>query len=524
MHFDLVYEEIGEFGPFQKYIVLVGPLTSFYAGLLFVSTFFTLAIPDHRCALPGWANDTYSIQSLAHFEAVNSSIPPADADEKYIYDQCNLRYTDADGNKRLRPCHAWVYDKSIFQSTLAADSNAQMTFFGGLLVGSLMTGVASDRYGRKRTLVISSIFYFVAALSIAWTPGFIVYLIQTFCVGFFSVGNFMPVYVLCMEFVGPSYRRIAGLIGGFHWLFGNLALGALGYGIRDWVTLQIVTASPGILFQLWFFPESPRWLFMQGRLAESEAIIRKAARWNKTSLPDGFFLKVFQTTPEPNQAQIWHLFRNRTLGLRTLIVFFNWFAVCLAYYGLTLNSGDLGGDLYVNFFLTTLMDLPASLACILLLERTGRKPLLVGGMITGGVGCLSTVFTIIYGGKDPEYETATRILALIGKFGASVGFTMAYMYSGEFFPTVVRNAGMGSSSCMARVGGILAPYIADLIVFGALSLTAGILALYLPETRGRKLPETIEQGIKFGSEEIEYSPKEAIVNQAFDGQEENTKL
>ena len=52
---------------------------------------------------------------------------------------------------------------------------------------------------------------------------------------------------------------------------------------------------------------------------------------------------------------------------------------------------------------------------------------------------------------------------MIGKIGASAGFSMVYQYSAELFPTVVRNAGMGSSSCMARIGGMIAPYVADLV-------------------------------------------------------------
>ena len=46
------------------------------------------------------------------------------------------------------------------------------------------------------TLCISSIFYLVAAMSIAWTPNYPVYLLLIFSVGFFAVGNFMPAYVL----------------------------------------------------------------------------------------------------------------------------------------------------------------------------------------------------------------------------------------------------------------------------------------------------------------------------------------
>ena len=59
--------------------------------------------------------------------------------------------------------------------------------------------------------------------------------------------------------------------------------------------------------------------------------------------------------------------------------------------------------------------------------------------------------------------TSTLVLALVGKLGASTGFHVIYQYSAELFPTVVRNSGMGSCSCMARIGGIVAPLVADLV-------------------------------------------------------------
>ena len=73
--------------------------------------------------------------------------------------------------------------------------------------------------------------------------------------------------------------------------------------------------------------------------------------------------------------------------------------VCMVYYGLALNSGDLGGDLFMNFFLQSLMDIPATVIVVVLLDKVGRKPLQVSSMIIGGVACVSTIFTIIYGGK-----------------------------------------------------------------------------------------------------------------------------
>ena len=57
----------------------------------------------------------------------------------------------------------------------------------------------------------------------------------------------------------------------------------------------------------------------------------------------------------------------------------------------------------------------------------------------------------------------TVVLANVGKFGISAAFAVIYVWSAELFPTVVRNSGMGSSSMMARVGGMVCPYIADLV-------------------------------------------------------------
>lgn len=60
--------------------------------------------------------------------------------------------------------------------------------------------------------------------------------------------------------------------------------------------------------------------------------------------------------------------------------------------------------------------------------------------------------------------------AMIGKFGASAGFTIIYIFTTELFPTVVRNAGVGASSCAARIGSIVAPYTVDLVRLQSLKL------------------------------------------------------
>jgi len=53
---------------------------------------------------------------------------------------------------------------------------------------------------------------------------------------------------------------------------------------------------------------------------------------------------------------------------------------------------------------------------------------------------------------------------MIGKFCVTCTYAMIYVYSSELYPTVARNIGVGSSSMVARVGSILAPFVKELVI------------------------------------------------------------
>lgn len=85
----------------------------------------------------------------------------------------------------------------------------------------------------------------------------------------------------------------------------------------------------------------------------------------------------------------------------------------------------------------------------------------------------------------------------------SISFATVYLYAGELFPTVVRNSGVGLSSTVARIGSMVAPFVATLshtsawlppLAFGIVPLIGAGLCMLLPDTRGRKLPDTLEEG------------------------------
>ncbi|GFO09417.1 organic cation transporter protein, partial [Plakobranchus ocellatus] len=209
-----------------------------------------------------------------------------------------------------------------------------------------------------------------------------------------------------------------------------------------------------------FLPESARWLLQKGKTKEAAKIIQMAAHKNGVPLSENArTLKDIEM--EGKGETIWHMFTYRVLLVRSLIVFFNWLVASMVYYGLSLNAEDLSGNIYLNFFLLAVVEMASYFFCLGLLDISGRKFLQCFSMLLGGVACIGTIFPVIYGGENEEW--ITLLLSLVGKFGASAAFAVIYIYSAELFPTVMRNSGMGLCSLSARIGGILAPYIADLV-------------------------------------------------------------
>ena len=69
------------------------------------------------------------------------------------------------------------------------------------------------------------------------------------------------------------------------------------------------------------------------------------------------------------------------------------------YYGVTMHAGNLGGNFFLKFLLLALVEYPSNGATIWLLDIWGRKKLHAFCLMTGGMACLLTIFTVNYGGE-----------------------------------------------------------------------------------------------------------------------------
>ncbi|GFR57680.1 organic cation transporter protein, partial [Elysia marginata] len=199
-------------------------------------------------------------------------------------------------------------------------------------------------------------------------------------------------------------------------------------------------------------------------------------------------------------------------------------AVNLLYYGLSLGTDNLSGSTYINYLLGGVLEMVAYVVTFLLVDKTGRRRIHCTCMLVSGLACLATILPTRIGGQ--EYQWLVSGLALTGRMFSSGAYAMLYLMSAELFPTVVRNSAIGACNVFESVGGILSPYIADLglivgggalshslpmVVFGSVSLVAAVLSLTLPETRGRPMPETLQDVIDLHQSKKSPSPPNGFV-------------
>ena len=274
------------------------------------------------------------------------------------------------------------------------------------------------------------------------------------------------------------------------------------YFIRDWRTLTVISILPSFTVLLIFksIPESPRWLASQGRTKEAEHILRKIEKENGCDKNEVIFLKV-ETKVDGNVSQygIIDLFTHKSVCIITVIMMLLWCVNSMVYYGLALNVKNLGGSLYINFVLASLIELPSFAVTQFLLSWLGRRQTLFCLLLGASFSCFLCMFLQSHGGQN---VAAISMTALGGRFCISASFAVLYVYSAELFPTVVRNAGMGISSLSARIGGMVAPFIVllgdqsislPMFVFAFTALFAALAGLKLHETQGKPMPETFEE-------------------------------
>ncbi|XP_078605268.1 organic cation transporter protein-like [Branchiostoma floridae x Branchiostoma japonicum] len=516
---DVLRQYLGEFGRYQKLaallIVLVGPSV----GATMFAQAFLAATPAHHCRL--YQNDSSAMYGHPS-ERLNLSVPMENVDGTWRYSSC-LMYngtggTSAGSNQTVR-CHdGWEYDQSVYRSTVVTDYDlvcerhwfkelGQSIFMVGVSAGGLISGMTSDRFGRRPTVVACIVLQMGSGLAAAFTTDYVIFLVLRLLAGGAANGLFYVGLTLAIEVIGSSKRNVVGMTISLSWAVGGVFLGGLAYFLRDWWSLQLALAvmSAPLLSYWWLLPESPRWLLSNNRTEQAKISIQKAAKFNRVTIPDEVYEKVTKPKDkEPGEKSKYNLvdlFRGPGLRMITVTMSSVWFATVAVYYALVIGSADLAGDPYLNFVLGALLEIGLSLVGLVAMEKLGRRPVVGGFLFLSGAACLAVAAT------PTERQDVIRYISLLGRCAIGVAFTTLTVYSPEVFPTVVRTMGVGVANMSSRAGGILSPFVSlladvwpplPMLTFGILCTLGGAGVFSLPETFGMLLPDTLEDGEKLG--------------------------
>ncbi|WP_246404205.1 sugar porter family MFS transporter [Novosphingobium sediminicola] len=366
----------------------------------------------------------------------------------------------------------------------------------GTLVGAAFAGRAGDALGSRRLLLWVGWLYVVSALGTALANG-----LMSFCLfrllGGLAIGAssvVAPVYISEISAPDVRGRRVGmfqcAIVSGILLAYLSNALVARGgFGAMEWRIKLGLAGVPALGFALLApcLPDSPRWLQARGRNAQAAA--------------DRLRLVLESVAPVMQDERLsWRLHRkpillalaigafNQLSGINAILYYLNDIFAAAGF-------SDFSAD--TQAVAVGLANLLATLAGMAMIDRLGRRPLLLAGAL-GTCAALVGVTMIFAGGQGREWLLPLLVM-FIGFFAVSQG-AVIWVYLSELFPTAVRARGqaLGSSTHWVFNGAIsfIFPVLAahgPALPFAGFALAMAVQVFvvwrWFPETRGASLDD-----------------------------------
>ena len=390
----------------------------------------------------------------------------------------------------------------------------------GTIVGALVGGRSADHFGRRKLLFFIGILYVLGALGTALAPSHLVLMVFRF-VGGVGVGLSSvcaPIYTA--EIAPAKVRgRLVGLVQF------NIVLGILVAYLSNYIVAQIVhdpqiawrwmlgvMVVPSVLFLVFLLavPETPRWLMARGREEEAIAISRRLC--NTVEESDEQIQEIRdQLASAGSQATLSQFFTRRyfkVIALAFFIAMFNQLSGinAILYYAPEVMK-QAGADDNAALLMSVgvgLMNLVATMAALTVIDRIGRRSLMIVGSIgyLVSMGFLTAVMFMFQG----HFNSTSSTLVLIGLlvFIAAHAFgqgSVIWVFISEIFPTRVRGLGQSLGSLTHWVFAAITTYAFPPIIGawgGGWAFSIFLVCMFgqlvwvltkMPETKGIPLEE-----------------------------------
>ena len=397
----------------------------------------------------------------------------------------------------------------------------------GAIIGAVVSGSLSDRFGRKPILIIAAFLFFISALGCT-IPNSFIFLIVARIIGGIGVGMasvLAPLYI--SEFSPPKIR---GKLIALYQL--SIVIGILLAYLSNWLLLKFSLEStslfnetdklykifvsevwrgmfglemiPSGLFILLLFliPESPRWLIKNNNPEKGFNILTKISG---KKIAEKEFIEI-KNSINKFKGRIADLLRP---GLRLallvgigLSVFGQFTGVnIIIYYGPTIleNAGfKIDGALQFQVAIG-LINLIFTILALWKIDRWGRRPLLVYGMFSVFISLIIIAFQFTF-----DSSQGILIVVMLCIYMASLALSInavIWVLIGEIFPNSIRGSAMSIVTFTNWGANFLTaftfPWYIDKIGMGGGFFTfAGMCLLatiffnkYVPETKGKTLEE-----------------------------------
>ncbi len=345
----------------------------------------------------------------------------------------------------------------------------------GCIVGSLVAGRLSDRYGRKRGLVVSAVIFAISSLGMAYSQSLNMFITMRFAAGI-GVGMASMLSPLYIAEVSPAAVRGRNVsINQLAVVIGILVTNLVNYFLADngpeaWRFMFGFGAIPSCLFLIGviWLPESPRWLVKAGFNQKAQKVLSRIGSASYVSKSISEIEATLIGNTRANFKDVFHKSIRPALMVGiTLAVFQQLCGINVVFNYTSTIFESIGADLDQQLFETVtigMVNLVFTLVAMWQVDKLGRRPLMLIGSL--GLSIIYIILAFLLQNGAQAGIISIFVLLAIAMYATSLA-PVTWVLITEIFPNHIR--GMGTS--VATVSLWLAYFV---LVFTFPILTAQI--------------------------------------------------